>query len=384
MNRTNQTKKLKIAVLIKRFIATGGAEKYAVEVTRRLLAKGHRIDLYAMEADDSLLDDINFYQIPKKLTFSSVLNSYSFAREAARMLKGKAYDITHSHERGFLQDISTVHTFPYIKGSENYSLVKKIDQIYLSPRSRLHLWLEQKQMESLMLVAVSETIKDDIKKYYCRDQMISVITPGVDIDWFNPRWITANRKKLRQEAGIFDRELVVLFVGSEFRRKGLDNLIPAVAVGARLLVVGTGERYRHYQRLADRCGVAGRVEFKGLSDNIRNDYALADVVVLPSLAEAFGMSILEGMACGLPVITSLYAGVSSLIKDGVNGFTFHDPAMLPEILRRFSDPKLKKRIGIQARKTAEAHTWDATSEKYEELCCQIVKRKGVVSSVSGC
>lgn len=374
MNRINQTKKLKIAVLIKRFIGTGGAEKYAVEVTRRLRAMGHCVDLYAMEADDSLLDDINFYRVPKRLTFSSVLNSYSFARESAMMLKGKAYDIIHSHERGFLQDISTVHTFPYIKGSENYSLLKKIDRIYLSPRSRLHIWLEQKQMETLMLVAVSDTIKDDIKKYYCRDQMISVITPGTDIDWFNPRWIKANRKKLRQEAGISDRELVILFVGSEFKRKGLDNLIPAVDVGARLLVVGTGERHRRYQRLADRCGVADRVEFKGLSNNIRNDYAVADVVVLPSLAEAFGMSILEGMACGLPVITSLHTGVSSLIKDGINGFTFHDPAMLPEILRRFSDPKLQKRIGVQARKTAEAHTWDTTSEKFEELCYRIAQK----------
>jgi len=139
----------------------------------------------------------------------------------------------------------------------------------------------------------------------------------------------------------------------------------------RLLVVGTGERHRHYQHLAERCGVADRVEFKGLSNNIRNDYAVADVVVLPSLVEAFGMSILEGMACGLPVIASLHAGVSSLIKNGINGFTFHDSAILPEILRRFLDPELRKRIGIQARKTAEMHTWDTTAEKYEELCYQI-------------
>ena len=60
MNRKDQTKRLKIAVLIRRFITTGGAEKYAVEVTRRLRMKGHHIDLYAREVDSKLLDGLNF------------------------------------------------------------------------------------------------------------------------------------------------------------------------------------------------------------------------------------------------------------------------------------------------------------------------------------
>ena len=91
-------KRLKIAVLIKRFIATGGAERYAVEVARRLADRGHRIDLYARQVDDELVAGIRFVKIPDRLRFSSVLNSWSFAHETARRLSGRAYDVIFSHE----------------------------------------------------------------------------------------------------------------------------------------------------------------------------------------------------------------------------------------------------------------------------------------------
>ena len=112
----------------------------------------------------------------------------------------------------------------------------------------------------------------------------------------------------------------------------------------------------------------------GHTDNVRSYFALADVVALPSLSEAFGMSILEGMACGLPVVTSSNAGISSLITDGVNGFAFDDKARLREILPGLSDPVKRERIGAQARMTAEEHTWQATADEYEKLFFQIAKR----------
>ena len=370
-----QTKKLRIAVLIKRFISSGGAERYAVEVARRLLEKGHYIDVFARIADRGLLKGINFHQVPDKLRFSSVLNSFSFALETAHMLRGTTYDVIHSHERGYLQDISTVHTFSYKKGTEKYSLLKKIDQIYLSPRSGLHLWLERKQMSAPRLVAVSAAIREDIRTYYKRDKGVSVNTPGVDTAWFHPSWVGENRKEMRREEKISADEMVVLFVGSEFRRKGLDCLIPAIGPGMRLLIVGKGERERHYRRLVSKYGMAQKVHFKGLSDNIRIYFALADVVVLPSLSDAFGMSILEAMACGHPVVCSANAGVSALIEDGINGFTFHDPSKLSAILMRLLDPIERRRAGAKARKTAEKHTWDVTADRYEKVYRQVAEQK---------
>jgi UDP-glucose:(heptosyl)LPS alpha-1,3-glucosyltransferase len=375
MDMKARTKKLNIAVLVKSFITTGGSERYAAEVTQRLLNKGHSIDLYARVADEELSAGMNLHRVPNKFGFSSVLNSLSFALETARMLRGKKYDVIHSHERGYMQDILTIHTFSYKGGTKKYSLLKKIDRIYLSPRSGIYLWLEHKQMGTPWLVAVSVAIKDDIQKYYNRNKGVFIISPGVDTDWFHPTWVRNCREEVRREERLPEDEMVVLFVGSEFRRKGLDHLIPAISKRMRLLILGRGEREDHYRRLVSKYGIADKVCFKGHIDNVRKYFAAADVVVLPSLSEAFGMSILEGMACGHPVVTSSEAGVSALVEDRVNGFTFDDPTELPNIIRRLLDPLERKRVGAQARQTAEKHTWQIAADEYEKLYHHVVETR---------
>jgi UDP-glucose:(heptosyl)LPS alpha-1,3-glucosyltransferase len=363
--------KLRIAVLVKRFITTGGAERYAVEVTRRLLEKGHAIDLYARTAQGGFTQGMTFHQVPDNFRFLTVFNSLSFARETARMLRGKHYDVIHSHERGYKQDILTVHTLSYKGGIKKYSLLRKIDRVYLSPGSILYLWLERKQMRTRRLVAVSPTIKEDIRENYGRTNGVSIISPGIDTALFSPQWVAANREKIREEEKLPSDEMVVLLVGSEFRRKGLDILIPAIGPGMRLLAVGSGERKNHYRNLVKKHDLTDKVYFAGHTNNVRRYFAAADVVVLPSLSEAFGMSILEGMACGHPVVTSSNAGVSSLVKNGVNGFVLHDPSELSGILTRLSDPAERRRLGDRARATAEKHGWETAADEYERLYFEI-------------
>jgi len=373
-------KRLKIAVLIKRFVATGGAERYAVEVTRRLLDRGHRIDLYARQVDDKLADGITVVKVPDRLRFSSVLNSWSFAKEAAKLLDARKYDVIFSHERGYRQDLSTIHTFSYQLGLENYSFLEKLNSIYLSPRSWLHLRLERQQMESAWLAPVSSVIKEGIKRYYGRTGKIIVATPGVDIEWLNPAWVTDHRDQARSAEKIESDELAVLFVGSEFKRKGLDALIRAIRPGMKLMVVGKGENHGHYHRLTEKCGVSEQVLFKGLTADVRHYYAAADVVVLPSLKEAFGMSILEGMACGLPVISSAATGAASLIDHGENGYIFNQAMEMAALLENLKSLDLRRALGEQARKTAESHTWEKTASVYEKICHEIsaLKEKGPV------
>lgn len=367
--------RLTIAVLIKRYIATGGAERYAAEVARRLAARGHRVDIYAREVEDNLITGLRHVPVPDRLRFSSVLNSWSFAREAARLLAGRAYDVILSHERGFCQDLSTIHTFSYRLGLDNISFLRKMNSLYLSPRSWLHLRLERQQMESAWLAPVSDTLRTGIVRYYRRSRNIAVATPGVDVDFFHPAWVRAHRDTLRSRQGLAPDELAVLFVGSEFKRKGLDDLIRAIRPGMKLLVVGKGERPGYYRRLAASCGVTDRVLFKGLTDDVRRCYAAADVVVLPSLREAFGMSILEGMACGLPVISSAAAGVSGLLDHGANGYVFNRPRELAGLLEALKSDDLRQAFGAQARRTAEGHTWEKTTDVYEEVCREIAGQK---------
>ena len=91
------------------------------------------------------------------------------------------------------------------------------------------------------------------------------------------------------------------------------------------------------------------------------------------------MTVLEGMACGHPVVTSSSAGASALIEDGVNGMIFDEPSKLPGILRRLLDPYERRRLGIQARETAQKHTWDIAADKYENLFYQVAQEKDTAS-----
>lgn len=372
---------LKIAVLVKSFTLTGGMERYVVETCNRLAAKGHRLDIYAREADPALLGTMHFCRVPDRFSFSSVLRAVSFAKETAKMLQGQGYDIVHSHEKGCGQDIETIHCFSYKEGLGKYSLLRKIDQKYLSLRSALYLWLERRQMRTPWLVVVSAAIGDDLRTQYGRAADVEVISPGVDLEVFCPETTAAKRDVARQAEGFRPEDLVVLFVGSEFRRKGLDRLIPAIGPGMRLLVVGRGDEIAYHKRLVSQCGIGEQVRFVGLASEVASYYAAADVVVLPSRSEAFGMSILEGMACGLPVIVSANSGVASLIRHGENGYLLHEVTELPTLLKQLQSREARRHMGLAARVTAEDHSWDRVADAHEILYRRVAawKRKQRVS-----
>ncbi|MDD2605036.1 MAG: glycosyltransferase family 4 protein [Desulfobacteraceae bacterium] len=365
--------KLRIAVLVKRFICTGGAERYAVEITRRMVDRGHSVDLYARVADAGLTEGLIYHRVPSKYAFSSVLNSLHFASETARMIHKEqgGYDIIHSHEKGWIQDLMTIHTFSWKGSMLGHTLTARHLRAILSPRSLLYLWLEKKQMRTPWLVPVSEVIKTDIDSNFNPKIEMNTIVPGVDVDWFNPSWVKKYRKKRRTEEGLRDHEIVVLFVGSEFRRKGLDFVIRAIGPGMRLLVVGAGERMRHYRKLVHEQRMASQVHFKGLVADIRAFYAVADIVVLPSVSEAFGMTILEAMACGLCVVVTQNSGVSALIQHGKNGFVLTHPSQMGETLSELAHSDLRHHIGSKARDTAEQYTWDRAADQYERLYYRI-------------
>ncbi len=358
---------MKIAILVKRFTLSGGKERYVVELAGSLCQLGHSVDVFACEADEELLEGMGFYRVPNRLRFSSVLNTISFVRETAKMLADRHYDIVHSHERNYTQEILTLHSFSYCDGLEKYSLLRKVDQKYLSLRSWLYLWLEKRQMKSPWLVSVSTAISKDVNSHYHRSGNVVEIPPGVDLTLFHREGLDALRDKVRNEKNLMEHDLAVLFVGSAFQRKGLDRLIPAIASDMRLFVVGKGDRIPKFKQMVKDHGLEKNVSFEGITDNVKKYYALADVVVLPSRSEAFGMSVLEGMACGLPVIVSHNSGIADLIQHNENGFLMQDDSDLHQLLDLMRSAKERQRIGQCARKTAEQYSWARVGGDHEAL-----------------
>jgi len=169
----------------------------------------------------------------------------------------------------------------------------------------------------------------------------------------------------------------ILFVGGLEPRKGLEQLIHAMAhvVGkmpdARLISVaktgfrGTDEQ-RWFRDLADRLGISGNIEFhESVSQEILlGFYADCSLVVLPSKTEGWGLSLMEGMACGKPVVASRVGGIPELVRDGVDGILVDAgdvKALSRAIIMLLDDPVLRKRMGDAGKERVKEFSWDSTA-----------------------
>lgn len=169
----------------------------------------------------------------------------------------------------------------------------------------------------------------------------------VEIDAFarNSRLDDAARRAVREELGVGD-DRVVLYCGNLLELKGIDELLAGFAAfaaqtrGVSLVLVGSGADGPRFQQRARELGLEGRVVFAGYKPRaeLPRYYGAADLFVLPSRTEVWGLVINEALACGVPVIASNAAGaVADLMHDGVNGYVVppRDPEALRDALTRY-------------------------------------------------
>jgi glycosyltransferase involved in cell wall biosynthesis len=205
-------------------------------------------------------------------------------------------------------------------------------------------------------VCVSEGVAAEIREHYPRlaDRVVTIYN-GVDTDSFAPGRHEQGAHALRRELAIEEGRLVAAFVGSEWERKGLAEVLRALAQapGWVLVVAGAGDRAR-YEELARTLGVAESVRWLGARSDVQRVYALADAFVMASSYETFSLVTFEAAASGLPIVATAVNGVRELILDGQNGYLVTaDAEAIAERLRRLSfDPSLRMRLGAAAREAA--------------------------------
>lgn len=195
-----------------------------------------------------------------------------------------------------------------------------------------------------------------------------VMYNGVDIDHFRP---AARDSARRAELGIGQEEVVFAFAGRLVGWKGMAVAIRALAepvlkdLPVKLLIIGEGGEKKALVALAAKLGLADRIIFQGAVAHaaLPGWYALSDAGVFPSIAdEAFGITIAEAMACGLPVIGSHIGGIPEVIgNEGTAGVLVSagDPAVLAEAMAGLAgDPDRRARLGLAARqRIVEQFTW---------------------------
>jgi len=224
------------------------------------------------------------------------------------------------------------------------------------------------------LVAVSSLVAAQLKSYFQRED-VNVIRNAVDTLRFSPEVRIAKRNASRQTLSYAKDDFVLLLIGNDWKKKGLDTLLKALALLSdlplRLLVVGSDDP-SFYRPLFDRLGLQERIRFEKPSSDVLFFYAAADLYIGPSLEDAFNLPIPEAMACGLPVIASAKAGASEIIRDGETGFILRDPQdhlELASLIRRIqAEDALRLSMGAAASHYLMTNcSWDENAEKTRQL-----------------
>jgi len=195
-----------------------------------------------------------------------------------------------------------------------------------------------------------------------------------------------SQEAARRSLDLLPDEPVVLYAGRLLRIKGVHHLLGAFLRVlarfplARLLIVGDGEEGQDLQTSARRLGLGPRVAFLGSlpHEDVIRCMRAADVFVLPSLVESFGIVLLEAMSCGLPVVASRVMGIPYLVEDGLNGFLVpptDEEALADRITALLSDPDLRARMGEQNRSKAAAYLMPRIADRFFELWQTLLRQK---------
>jgi len=302
-------------------IKIGGIETFYWEVARELHRRGDVAELIAGEGPVVKYDEIPLQTFPftprdRILDLGNRFRKWgerlSFFRHAWPYLKKEKYDLFLIHKpldffvAYFVKKASPETKILFVSGGEDFYGFDRFFSKYVDK-----------------MVAVSNDNAKKIEERYKRT--VPVVPNGVDIERFKP--MPDIRKKMRRQMGIDENITTLVSVGRIVGWKGFQLVIEALArlPEYHYLLIGDGEYLKTLQNMAENLGVADRVHFIGAIDNqdLPKYLNTGDLFIQPSIGhEAFGITLLEAMACDLPVIASRNGGMVDIIQRGSGGYLF--------------------------------------------------------------
>jgi glycosyltransferase involved in cell wall biosynthesis len=328
-----------------------------------------KIDLVTSSAknefeEERFAPNINIYKLDvgkKKMQYWTMSEIFKWTRKAHRFSKGlikkNKYDLCHCWFGwpGGIIGYRSRQELPYVvalRGSDVPGFnprLKNLDPVLFKPISK-KVW-----KNASAVIPNSEGLRKLAGKTLKRE--FTVIYNGIDTEQFKP-----------PETKEFSDKVQLVSTGRLIERKGFDHLIDALKGldDFELTLIGEGNLEDELKEQAKknkvRVSFPGRIEHEDIPGYLQE----ADIFVLPSLNEGMSNSLLEAMACGLPVLVTDVGGSKELVKD--NGFVVKKGSVkaLKDALLKY-DRKIIKKQGKQSRKIAEDMSWERVCEKYFEI-----------------
>ncbi|MHB0988245.1 MAG: glycosyltransferase [Bellilinea sp.] len=386
---------------------TGGMNVYVAELTRHLGHLGVHVDVYTRSQNEHVphvLHDLGYgnrvvhipagpeVPLPKPELAAHIPQFVSGIEEFAAK-KGLHYDLIHSHYwmSGAAAELLQVKwKAPIVQMF--HTLVMMKNRVARSPGEMEGSYRLEGEQRILKLAdrIVAATLAEQAQLeflYHADSAKVAVIPPGVDTSRFYP----IPKDEAKAAIDLPADAQMILFVGRIEPLKGVDTLLQALAYIQStnnldccphyLAIIGgdpedsdqsLDREMTRIQKLSAELGLGDIVLFLGKrsQESLPYYYSAADVVVVPSHYESFGMVALEAMACGTPVVASQVGGLAFLVQDGVTGFVVPngEPELLGQhLIEIILDPALRARLGAQGAEIARGYSWDIIAARIMAL-----------------
>lgn len=382
---TAMAKKLKIAQVCWQFGGhQEGISRAVTELSLRL-AEHHDVQVFAHGFSGQESETLRFKKVPLPSRLGW-LWALGFSVSSAMMLRKERFDIVHVHVPCLYQaNIVTCHIFPRVMGRWARSLGKEA-RTWMTSRQKLRLAVfalheplyryNFRRRRGRRFVAVSSKVKQELMtEYGFTEPEVTVVPLGVDLKEFTPANRSRTAGSIRKTYDIPEDAFMFVFVGQNFLGKGLQFVLDVFAALKRrchLLVVGSGEGTEGYIfEQVKRLKLQGRVTFAGSQADIAPFYAASDAYVTFSPYESFGLSVLEAMASGLPVIGSCDVGfLQDLKMDRLSrsaAMVSSQQALREAMEQMAQDREQSREWGRGARCLAERYTWERHSTQMDQI-----------------
>jgi UDP-glucose:(heptosyl)LPS alpha-1,3-glucosyltransferase len=314
---------------------------------------------------------------------------WSFARAVERHLRSARYDVVFALGKTWTHDVIRLgggcHE-TYLELAHGATVRPKDWARLGSLKHRLAIAIERRALRPgayRRVITNSEMVRRDAcRRHGVPPELVSVIYNGVDLQRFHPGRKPTEGAAVRRSHGLEPHHFVVLFLGTGYGRKGLDLVLAAFSPflaacpRARLLVAGYDSAQRHFEKQAERLGLAEHVVFAGGRRDTEAYFAAADLYVLPTRYDPFANTTLEAMASAVPVITTTRNGACEIMQHGVQGSILTPGAGAEELtgeLLWWTDAGRAAAAGNAARRVAEQHSARSTAEATTKVLESVVR-----------
>ncbi|WOP17215.1 glycosyltransferase family 4 protein [Raineyella sp. LH-20] len=358
-------------------------EEHTRNVARALRDRGHPVEVWTVDRGEHLgttvVDGIVVRYLPTPLPSRTLRGVASFAlavlpawagwRRARREFRPEVLHVQCFGPNGaYAWALHRMTGIPLVVSAHGETFMDEED---VFTRSRLMAWSLRRALgDAATVTGCSQLVLDDLSTRFGLHRPALVVPNGIDL-------LEAERLGIGPSERDPDRPPTVVAVARAVRVKGLDLLLRAFAAAdrpprTRLVIGGDGPELATLRVLADDLGVAAQVDFLGRLDRAQVIQAMADadLIVVPSRVEAFGIVVLEAWRSGTALIATSHGGPADLITDGVDGVLVapEDGEVFAATLSALlSDRVTLGRLGAAGRRGVAAFTWDRTADDYEAV-----------------